>query len=552
MKTKRNKLFTVAIVAVYIISVLFFVLSLLLEYKNGPENADKRFKELCKETSQNLKVNSPTSEYFKSAFLRSVGSVSDIATIKVEYNGIILISYPKDFNTALNSRSSLISVKEEKLNANDGSPLTVTAAIYLLKPTSIYDKGRAAFFVILVATLLCIFYLVYIYMYQATEESNDEEDKIKISNTVEEEAEATLSLQNEDILDINEEKENTVPVEESENVEQTEDDTLSLSASPITSTITQEEFQALTQDYYPQEETNKEQDNIKEDAKNIETEDEQNKDNVESPLPSIDELDIPDDIQLEDDDLLDTAFADNALESTSLTDSPALTDDTALENNNSEEKPLEENKKKQENIAGDIAEPITEPIQEEHSSLSEDKENKAEVEEQIDEFAQTLGICPQKDMLPALDSELVQAASSEQDITLLIITISDFDWKSDISKEIISCIEKELCSKKNIFSYNNEGCSIIMQGKKLEQSLGDVKNLHTQFVSILAKHSLYNNIFMGLSAKSLRLISANRLINEAEKALEHSKQDKDSPITAFKVDPEKYRKYIASESEQIA
>ena len=52
---------------------------------------------------------------------------------------------------------------------------------------------------------------------------------------------------------------------------------------------------------------------------------------------------------------------------------------------------------------------------------------------------------------------------------------------------------------------------------------------------------------IGISSRSLRLISAERLKTEAEQAVEHAATDNESPIVAFRVNPEKYRKFITEE-----
>ena len=51
---------------------------------------------------------------------------------------------------------------------------------------------------------------------------------------------------------------------------------------------------------------------------------------------------------------------------------------------------------------------------------------------------------------------------------------------------------------------------------------------------------------IGLSSRAGRLVDANRLILEANKALEKALSDPESHVIAFKSDPEKYREYIAN------
>ena len=49
---------------------------------------------------------------------------------------------------------------------------------------------------------------------------------------------------------------------------------------------------------------------------------------------------------------------------------------------------------------------------------------------------------------------------------------------------------------------------------------------------------------MGISARSIRMISAERILKEAVEALAHTSLENETQIIAFRADVTKYRKYI--------
>ena len=62
--------------------------------------------------------------------------------------------------------------------------------------------------------------------------------------------------------------------------------------------------------------------------------------------------------------------------------------------------------------------------------------------------------------------------------------------------------------------------------------------------STLTKNGLDCSITIGISSRTGRLISGERLITEAEQAQKHAEEDATSPVIAFRVNPEKYRNFI--------
>ena len=62
---------------------------------------------------------------------------------------------------------------------------------------------------------------------------------------------------------------------------------------------------------------------------------------------------------------------------------------------------------------------------------------------------------------------------------------------------------------------------------------------------VLEENGMDNEIGIGISTRSFRLILGKRIFMESEQALIHAFEDSDTAIVAFRVDPEKYRKYIS-------
>lgn len=151
-----------------------------------------------------------------------------------------------------------------------------------------------------------------------------------------------------------------------------------------------------------------------------------------------------------------------------------------------------------------------------------------------------------------LESELIRAASSEQDLSLAIIKIPNMTKDSPFYGNICQALLDYFQFKDFVFEYKEDGFAAIVQGKDVDQTLHSAEILHSNLKGVLAETGGDTKPLIGISSRSLRLISAERLKNEAEQALLHAAEDPESPIIAFRVNPEKYRKYISGQSEEDA
>ncbi|MBR5096018.1 MAG: hypothetical protein IK094_02800 [Treponema sp.] len=148
-----------------------------------------------------------------------------------------------------------------------------------------------------------------------------------------------------------------------------------------------------------------------------------------------------------------------------------------------------------------------------------------------------------------LESELVRAASSEQDLALAIIRIPGMTKESNYYGNVCQVLQNFFQFKDFIFECKEDGFAAIMQHSDVDTALQNAEVLHSNIASALQSAGQSAKPLIGISSRSLRLISAERLKNEAEQALVHAADDPNSPIIAFRVNPEKYRKYIGGQEE---
>ena len=149
---------------------------------------------------------------------------------------------------------------------------------------------------------------------------------------------------------------------------------------------------------------------------------------------------------------------------------------------------------------------------------------------------------------PRLDSELVRATSSEQDVSLFMITLPGLNKRSQAAEEIYQVILDFFKYRDMIFEYKNDSFAGIHINMNLESAINYAEQLFINLYAIYEEHNLTSKIGIGISTRSMRLVPGNRLISEAEQAAEKALEEETMPIVAFKVNHEKYREYVSEEA----
>ncbi|OHE69713.1 MAG: hypothetical protein A2413_20965 [Treponema sp. RIFOXYC1_FULL_61_9] len=147
-----------------------------------------------------------------------------------------------------------------------------------------------------------------------------------------------------------------------------------------------------------------------------------------------------------------------------------------------------------------------------------------------------------------IESELHRCASFEQDLVFLVMapsarTAGIQSSISDVAREIVGFFGfKDLA-----FERGDSGVSLILPNVDLDRGLrmsDEFRDALRDEGGVLAGIDLR----IGLTSRSGRLVDTDRLIMEAERALEKALEEDDSPIVAFKPDPERYRAFVAEQN----
>ncbi|MBR5933104.1 MAG: hypothetical protein IK002_03855 [Treponema sp.] len=241
-------------------------------------------------------------------------------------------------------------------------------------------------------------------------------------------------------------------------------------------------------------------------------------------------------------------------------DTELFEEDSVPETEYTEEAENEEQEIQEEPVENTVSENTLEEASEpafskETSSEAEEPENEPAEEKSIDSlnptdheemFSSITGFCFEKHLVTRLESELARAAGNQTDISLVLISIPGLEMDSPCGVDICKKILDIFHYRDMLFEYKSDGIAVIFTNADIDKAMESCESIYTELASILVKHKASLRPIIGIASRSLRFVSGQRIISEAEQALIHAKSDIESPIIAFRVNPEKYRKYMAS------
>ena len=160
-------------------------------------------------------------------------------------------------------------------------------------------------------------------------------------------------------------------------------------------------------------------------------------------------------------------------------------------------------------------------------------------------YSPITGISWQEYLPEYLESELRRAASSEQDIALVIMKLDDFTLESMIGKKISALLIDFIKFRDMIFEFDNNGFAAILQDTNLDEAMKKAEEIYKGTKNILTEYDISKSVSIGITTRTSRLISSGRMIEEAQAAVNRAIKNNDDPIVAFRVNPEKYREFIS-------
>ncbi|AEF85055.1 hypothetical protein TREPR_2500 [Treponema primitia ZAS-2] len=158
----------------------------------------------------------------------------------------------------------------------------------------------------------------------------------------------------------------------------------------------------------------------------------------------------------------------------------------------------------------------------------------------------------EEDAKGRLEEELRRCSSTAEDLTFVLLELSltaGFSVGDDdqVYRKFAGLVIQFFNNPGLNFEWGTRGIAVILPNVSLEDGFARADKFHKQILSGLpAIFPHRNDLRIGLAARTGRALAADRLILEASKALERTQTEPDSPIVAFKSDPEKYRAYIKS------
>ncbi len=163
-------------------------------------------------------------------------------------------------------------------------------------------------------------------------------------------------------------------------------------------------------------------------------------------------------------------------------------------------------------------------------------------------FSPVTGIGWQQYLSERLDSELVRAASSEQDLSLIVIRVSGLLHTDLLSRKVAQVLLDTFKFKDMVFEFGDNGFAGILQNVNLDQAMKIADVLYAGIDSLLMEMSHEGQITVGITTRTARLLPASRMIEEALSAARKAEEEPSLPIVAFRANPEKYRDYVAEKS----
>lgn len=183
------------------------------------------------------------------------------------------------------------------------------------------------------------------------------------------------------------------------------------------------------------------------------------------------------------------------------------------------------------------------------ADFNEEEEKPEEEKEELPAKPKEEDISPitQIKLQSALEETLNGSIGKEKSqATLALFKINGLDRGNSISKTIISML-KEKVSDSMIFEYKSDAYALFFENLDLQNTVSLAEDLYAKISDYLKNNNAVNEVSVGISSVCERQLNGDRLILEADQALNYASQDPDSPIVAFRANPEKYKAYQESQ-----
>jgi GGDEF domain-containing protein len=151
-----------------------------------------------------------------------------------------------------------------------------------------------------------------------------------------------------------------------------------------------------------------------------------------------------------------------------------------------------------------------------------------------------------------LDAELGICSITNKDLALILMELSltagfGVDDDASVNRKVADRARQFFSAQDSVHERTGRGLAVILSGEGLEEAFSKARRFHDLIVTELPELFPHrNDLRIGISSRNKRLVRANRLFLEASQALDKANLEPQSPIVAFKSDPEKYKAFVQS------
>lgn len=223
--------------------------------------------------------------------------------------------------------------------------------------------------------------------------------------------------------------------------------------------------------------------------------------------------------------------------------------DEKVENQNSTETTNEEKSEiveKNEKLDENNNENHTSPEKEEKITLPSDEIKPQEIKINDNNpyglFSPRTGIGWESYLLTRLDNELNRAISLESDLAVFVIKVEEIEKDEQKLKDVCNYLISQFQFKDMLFEYKEDCIVALKTSVNLDEAINLADKLHSDIEDISSL-----KCYIGISTRTIRIITGERLLQEATEALQHAQEEKDAPIIAFRANAEKYREFLEKE-----
>ncbi|MCM1321151.1 MAG: diguanylate cyclase [Bacteroides sp.] len=161
-------------------------------------------------------------------------------------------------------------------------------------------------------------------------------------------------------------------------------------------------------------------------------------------------------------------------------------------------------------------------------------------------FSQATGVGWKQYLLPRLDAELERAAAAEEDLTIVLVRFKHLSNADSYIKEFSEALVDIVKFKDLIFEYSDGGFACILTDADIAVAMIAAEKIYTRFYEILRQFSPEASAAVGISSRKSRLVSGERLLKEADLAVDKAFEEQTMPIVAFSANSEKYKNHITA------